>query len=163
MARLTYSIFEGRLTGFLNGELIQIHAVSGGGSGAWGGPTADRLSNNPYLTHVKQKLGITRGGAIPVGTYTIQMPFLVGEHCRAYLRPDKPLPNQRGGFLIHGRGVLGSDGCIVPLFASPSLALGSSEEKNAYWKSFDEFMEKLRKDGGGRLVVVESETGDRFA
>ncbi len=118
-----------------------------------GGASMPGIVNWPYATH-QRRSGSQRGGAIPPGVYTIGRPFLTGIHYRARLIPHGSLPNDRGGFQIHGRGEHGSDGCIVPLFSS---------EHGEYWKAYDRFMADLAKDGGGTLVVIEAQGGGLFA
>ena len=155
-ARLTYSIYEGLLTGTANNKPVHIFALSGGG----GGSTSHRLGaidpslvNNPDATGVKttdNKTGHHHGGPIPLGSYTVSAPFLHstkdGKHSFQCVRltPDKDNHMMgRDGFLIHGTGKHGSDGCIVPTNAA----------------AFHGLMSALSHDGGGRLIVI-SRIGD---
>lgn len=45
---LSYYIFEGLLTGFANGNLVHISALSGGGGGSTRHRASDAV-NNPYM------------------------------------------------------------------------------------------------------------------
>lgn len=147
---LTYCIFEGVLTGFANGTLIHISALSGGG----GGSTRNHPSgavNNPYMEGLKTvstRAGHVHGGPLPPGTYTIKNPAL-NRHLglSAELVPKRANMMGRSGFFIHGRGPHGSDGCIVPLNHS----------------QFNQLMHALRISHGGNLVVAERMGGERFA
>jgi hypothetical protein len=58
-----------------------------------------------------------------------------------------PLPGNRSGFFIHGRGRHGSDGCIVPL--DPA--------------QFRSLMDDLTKSNGGTLIVAETMSDQRLA
>jgi hypothetical protein len=159
-ARLTYYIFEGVLTGFLSPEapaqdghglaeaempkLIHIVAWSGGAGGSKVLPPEDS-ANNPYDYALQEddEAGI-RGGPIPPGRYKILPP---SHHPKkhflcARLEPLQPLPNHRGGFLIHGQGRKGSDGCIV---------LRDDD--------FHPMMSRLARSRGGMLVVCQAMDG----
>ena len=151
-ANLTYSIFEGVLTGTAAGRALNISALSGGG----GGSTRHRpttAANNPYMEAFKTvgkagAKGHVHGGPIPPGKYTIKKP---GHHPHLGLSAElvhpywKPMG--RDGFYIHGRGHHGSDGCIVPL--------------NPH--EFHDLMVALTLSNGGTLIVQETMSGDRFA
>ena len=151
-ANLTYYIFEGVLSGTVNGKFVHIPALSGGGGGTKrkAGPTEPDTVNNPYRTGQAEKAGV-RGGPIPVGLYLIQKPAAWHGGKAARLTPSQPIQffaaTGRGGFLIHGRGPLGSDGCIVPLHPN----------------QFQGLMDGLEKDDGGTLTVLETQDGARFA
>jgi hypothetical protein len=150
-ATLTYYIFEGVLVGTVDGKTIHIWAKSGGGGGSTKGASAPDAVNNPYLTSQKLKVGI-RGGPIPIGRYKIQRPAPWHRGLAARLEPEPPSHFQKrtgrgGGFLIHGSGPLGSDGCIVPTDKAEFLAL----------------INGLMKDNGGILTVLETMGGERFA
>ncbi len=160
-AKLTYYIREAILEGIVSGEFIQIVAVSGGGSGKTDNkyttnlPPEEPYFNNPTYTGVRksQSEGI-RGGPLPAYLYIISKP----ERNRAILTPTKNRhtavsgatfkmeTGRDGGFQIHGRGAVGSDGCIVPLVPD----------------EFHQLMERLRKDGGGLLTVKDSMEGDEI-
>jgi hypothetical protein len=149
-ANLTYYIFEGVLAGSVNEMTVQISAVTGGGGGSTKHTPSDSM-NNPYMYGLKTaSIGHQHqhGGPIPLGTYKISPP---AHHphlgLSARLDPAKPLPNNRGGFFIHGRGPHGSDGCIVPTDAS----------------KFRGLMHELTLSQGGTLIVAETMDGSRFA
>lgn len=108
-----------------------------------------------------------RGGPIPIGPYTIAKPE---EHphlgLAAKLTPYSPKAHRssldRGGFYIHGRGRKGSDGCIVSTFVlDDSYTL--KQDKTDYSVRFHQFMDALSCDHGGKLTVLETMDGDRFA
>jgi len=61
------------------------------------------------------------------------------------LEPQFTPPNDRGGFLIHSQGDLGSDGCIV----LPDDV-------------FDDVMGKLQKSAGGHLQVCQAMEDSAF-
>lgn len=151
-ADLTYYIWEGILTGTVNGRMFHISALSGGAGGSTKHtPTA--FANNPYMEAFKTKgkagaRGHVHGGPIPPGTYTIKKP---GHHKHLGLSAELVHPHWkpmgRDGFYIHGQGHHGSDGCIVPL--NPV--------------QFQDLMSALTKSNGGTLIVEETMSGDRFA
>ena len=148
-AQLTYYIFEGVLVGFIGTELIHLSAWSGGAGGS-NKNRPDDSANNPYMyamrevDNKKKKIHV-HGGPIPPGGYRILPP---GHHANlglsARLEPEPPrrLPNDRGGFYIHGQGPHGSDGCIVPSKAD-----------------FPGLMEKLKASQGGSLHVCQAMDG----
>jgi hypothetical protein len=151
MAELTYYIFEGVLVGFAGGGFIQIFSGSGGGAGSTKNPTA-WTANSPYATVVKTKGKASskqheHGGPLPLGRYTIHPSSKhqkLGRAC--YLEPNKrTYMFGRSGFYIHGKGRHGSDGCIVPSERLPFL------------------LDRIDRDGGGTLHVMEGMEGDRFA
>jgi hypothetical protein len=157
-AQLTYYIFEGVLVGCIERDLIHISAWSGGGGGSTQHRTDDSANNpymsanNPYMYALKEvdnkaKHIHIHGGPIPPGAYRIHSP---DHHPKlglsAQLQPLTPLPNNRGGFYIHGQGPHGSDGCIVP----------SKDD-------FQGFMEKLKVSKGGKLHVSQAMDGVAFA
>jgi hypothetical protein len=137
-ASLSYYISEGLLTGLAAGHMVSLRAMSGGGGGSTkhGGNTD---TNNPSSTGLKET-SAHRGGPLPAGRYKIAAPSRRA-HLGLCAELDPYDKDQgahmfgRGGFFIHGRGPLGSDGCIVPM------------------ESFAELMGYLTKDRGGVLVV----------
>jgi hypothetical protein len=150
-ADLTYYIFEGVLTGIVNGRAIHMIALSGGGGGSTLHKTVMSM-NNPYMEALKT-VGSgkthTHGGPLPPGKYLVQAPAKHG-HLGLSARLDPSAghaPMGRDGFYIHGAGPHGSDGCIVPT------------DKN----QFQVLMELLTKSGGGTLLVVETMDLGRFA
>jgi len=70
------------------------------------------LANNPYATGVKKK-GTMPGGPTIMGKYQLK----THESKQNWIRLvpfSENLMHGRDGFAIHGRGMRGSDGCIVP-------------------------------------------------
>jgi hypothetical protein len=150
-ASLTYSIWEGTLTGFLSGSLIHMEALSGGGGGSTL-HSAAYSTNNPYSEGLKTSGAASsplhvHGGPIPPGRYTIEVPAKQGHLGLAARLTSNESHYGRGGFFIHGRGPHGSDGCIVPLYSA----------------DFTILMTGLTVEKGGTLFVVEMGDGSRFA
>jgi hypothetical protein len=151
-ADLTYYIFEGLLTGYVEGKMFHIAALSGGAGGSTTTKTSGAV-NNPYQEGLKttgpaKSAGHVHGGPIPPGRYSIHKPAIhphLGLSARLEHRHWRPMG--RDGFFIHGRGPHGSDGCIVPLLQP----------------QFTYLMDALKKSGGGTLVVAEAMDGSRFA
>lgn len=149
-ASLSYFIFERLLTGTAGGRRIHVPALSGGGGGSKVNPPNDD-TNNPYSLGVRTGVGASgkhvHGGPLPLGRYTIKPP---ARHPRlglsARLEPTGQPMLGRAGFLIHGRGPHGSDGCIVPV--SPA--------------DFQPLMDALAASRGGILYVEEAMGGWRF-
>ena len=108
--------------------------------------------NNPYMEGLKtvgSGKSHVHGGPIPPGSYNVQTPAK-HSHLGLSARLDSltgKAPMGRDGFYIHGRGPHGSDGCIVPL--DPH--------------QFTQLMQDLSTTHGGRLVVVETMDGTRYA
>lgn len=156
-ANLFYYIREGVLEGTVNGEPVRISTYSGGGSGYDpANPRSVRYTrdteaaNNPYRTRQLTNEALnTRGGPIPPGRYSIKKPD--SESKNVSLEPLNPIgffrkTGRTGGFLIHGAGPKGSDGCLVP----------------ASTTEFKDLMDKLKSSDGGTLWVLESVEGDMF-
>ncbi len=111
-ADLKYNIAEERLYGLVGGTSISCAAGSGGragtktaGAGNWW------LQNNVFATHVHN--GEHNYGPLPMGSY-FMYPH---EKTKNMVRLEPFKTNRmfgRTGFLIHGRGKIGSHGCIVP-------------------------------------------------
>jgi len=125
-----YSIAQNRLRGRIGQTSIDLIAYSGGGEGA---TTASNVSRNP-LAHLPttgasyaSKAAIdadNRGGPLPPGWWYVEPP---GSYESAqFAKPIAllvPIGNQlkqfpgrdfnKAPFLVHGRGQLGSDGCLV--------------------------------------------------
>jgi len=113
---LTFNVVDGRLTGKIGTYNVNAVAGSGGRSGSkTQGACNYFLANNPFATHTKlekTKPGSV-GGTLPQGIYTLRTHEK--KHNQIRLVPDTGNDmHGRDGFLIHGRGPRGSDGCIVP-------------------------------------------------
>lgn len=145
-ANLVYSLWDGMLVGTAGGGAVSIKALSGGGGGSTTKPSDPFAVNNPVTTDQKAERGKgIRGGPIPPGEYTILAPGPSGAgHVVANLIPR--YKTTRSGFQIHGRGPLGSDGCIVPLDQ----------------RQFSDLIAALTKDSGGVLRVVDASSRNVF-
>lgn len=152
-ASLTYYIREGVLVGFANDVFFHICAASGGGGGSTKNTPAF-WANNPYYPGLKTYGKPTveyhvHGGPIPPGLYKIDRPKLHPTlKLSARLTPKNPKAvGKRDGFLIHGPGPHGSDGCIVLLKQ----------------KELEPLMYALSWSAGGTLFVEEAMYGVHFA
>ena len=109
---LTYNIADGRLSGLVDGVRIDAHAGSGGRAGSKTPYAANYfLANNPLAPHVKAGGDIF--GPLPQGRFRLQL----HESRPNWIRLIADRSNimlVRDGFAIHGRGAVGSHGCIVP-------------------------------------------------
>lgn len=110
--QLTYNIAEEHLVGYFAGVRIDCAAGSGGRAGSKAAGAGNWwLQNNPLATQVHA--GAHGFGPLPQGLYHMEP----HETHKAMVRLD-PFPanamHGRSGFLIHGRGSIGSHGCIVP-------------------------------------------------
>ena len=143
-ANLQYSITLARLWGTIGTTHISINAVSGGRAGSTNANAVDHVVANNVLK-MGQKTNHAKGihgGPLPIGRYTIsaaaQHPHL---GLSARLTPTTGGLTfgmlDRSGFLIHGRGSHGSDGCIVPVTAA----------------EFQRLMKELKAISGGELTV----------
>jgi hypothetical protein len=149
-ALLKYYIYEALLTGQLDGKLILMSAMSGGGSMSKLKITDPTVVNNPYAwtkkaTYKSKKFATpqNRGGPIPPGEYEIGAPDSSRGYLASFLKPLGPTAMllkriNRDGFLIHGSGKYGSDGCIVP--STPA--------------DYQKLMNGLKADKGGKLIVL---------
>jgi hypothetical protein len=158
-ANFTYYISEGILVGTANNTPFYISALSGGGGMSSKGITDSSVVNNPYMTGKKTSYegknnatSENRGGPIPLGRYRIAPPTLGYGYKYARLLPFGQTVRtlhgiKRDGFLIHSRGKLGSDGCIVPVS----------------FDSLKSLMDALEVSQGGMLFVVESMNEGAFA
>ncbi len=113
---LTYNICSMRLTGAIDGARVELVAFSGGRAGSkTKGAVNPVLANNPF--HTGHKLDPKKkddiGGAIPQGYYTLHAHETKPNWIRL-VPASKNYMQGRDGFAIHGRGVRGSDGCLVP-------------------------------------------------
>jgi hypothetical protein len=111
-AQLTYNIVEETLRGICGIAQINCTAGSGGragtkskGAGNW------YLQNNALATHIHH--GAHSYGPLPQGYY-----YMHPHESHAHMVRLDPFASNmmfgRSGFLIHGRGQIGSHGCIVP-------------------------------------------------
>jgi hypothetical protein len=111
---LQYLIIDGLLFGTVNGIHFQMKAVSGGRAGSkTPGVVNTHIANNPWFVghgHPENP----EGGPIPCGEYTVHRHESKNNQLRLTPDPGTPMAG-RAGFLIHGRGAVGSQGCIVPL------------------------------------------------
>jgi len=114
-AELEYNVASMRLKGNIDGFLIDTLAYSGGRGGTkTAGAANERIINNPLLSSLKYTKGVkgSIGGPLPSGLYKLMLHSKVNE---VKLIPVSVVNNYgRGEFLIHGRGKIGSQGCIVP-------------------------------------------------
>lgn len=112
---LVYNIVEQTLQGRIDGVAITAQAVSGGRAGSkTPGVVNFFLANNPYMTRVKEH-GAQAGGPIAIARYAIHTHKTTPNWLR--LIPVAGYGERlhgRDGFAIHGRGPIGSQGCIVP-------------------------------------------------
>jgi hypothetical protein len=150
---VTYLIASERLFGTVAGEKFAFNAYSGGGRGTTNDIVAEftLASFSPYRKMNQQRN--TRGGAIPPGTWRIEVPREAGDPKGPWvslLTPDTETRErypQRdfdvAPFKIHGNGPLGSDGCIV---IKPGHRIP--------------FLEAVKKAGGASLTVLWQ--GDRM-
>lgn len=120
---LVYLIGEERLYGKVGGEQLSLRAYSGG---ARGSRVAARPENSAASFDVRK--GVEghgpgeRGGPLPPGHYlahATEQHHTLGranwlESVTAHLKYQTRDYSRGPGFYIHGRGPLGSDGCIVP-------------------------------------------------
>lgn len=110
--QLTYNIAEERLSGNIGGVAIDCAAGSGGRAGTKTKNAENwYLKNNVFATPVHH--GAHAYGPLPLGYY-----YMRPHETDAHMVRLVPFPSNimfgRSGFLIHGRGKIGSHGCIVP-------------------------------------------------
>ena len=138
---LVYDIAKELLYGTVGREKFHLKAYSGGGRGkAEGyGPGENSLTSRLSTTKEDED-GRIRGGPIPPGDYRClylahHPPFkgpvihlLPEANARAIhtVLASMPIPHGRGRFFIHGRGELGSDGCIVPDIPTERMRLNKA-------------------------------------
>jgi hypothetical protein len=141
---LTYDIAKELLYGTVGKEKFHLKAYSGGGRGkaAGYGPGESSLRSHLSTTKEDEDAGI-RGGPIPPGDYRCvylahHHPFkgaviqLSPQHSARAIHTvfaSMPIVHHRGGFYIHGRGELGSDGCIVPEIPTERIRLNNAVKK----------------------------------
>jgi len=114
---LVYNVLEAQLVGRIDGVHVSAYAVSGGRAGSkTAGAVNPLLANNPYATRVKKagdEKSAPPGGPIVLGTYSLKT-HESKPHMIRLIPAEGTAMHGRSGFLIHGRGPRGSDGCIVP-------------------------------------------------
>lgn len=127
---LEYRIADQVLEGILGGVKIRILAGCGGRAGSTKTNPLANVAQNPCMTdlkHVKGNKTARIGGPLPCGLYKMkatQKQVTPKKGTTKFidwiaLEPEKSnLMFGRGGFAIHGRGEIGSQGCIVPYSAS---------------------------------------------
>jgi hypothetical protein len=152
---LTCDIAKELLYGTVGKEKFHIKAYSGGGRGKAEGHAPGENTLRSHLSTTKEGEGTgVRGGPIPPGDYRCvylahHLPFK-GPVIRLSAEPNAraihtvfasmPIVHHRGGFYIHGRGELGSDGCIVPEIPTERLRLNNA----------------VKKEHGGTLKVINA-------
>ena len=111
-ADIVYNIADGILAGELDGFRIRTYAGSGGRAGSKVPGAVNRLlANNPFATGVHGAGHLK--GPLPMGRYKMKRHEVRSHWIR--LDPERGnVMHGRAGFAIHGRGQVGSHGCIVP-------------------------------------------------
>jgi hypothetical protein len=148
---LTYNIVEERLSGMIGPVPINCCAGSGGRAGTktkngenW------YLKNNALATHVHS--GAHQYGPLPQGKYNMR-PHETDKHM---VRLD-PFPSNimhgRRGFLIHGRGKIGSHGCIVPYEFGDVLKIH---------KAVEDYIKSYKADPILQVIAVGSDVDRKF-
>lgn len=111
--QLRYNIAEELLFGTIDKTLIRCNAGSGGYAGTKKqGKENYFLKNNALATGVGGP-GAHAFGPIPLGYWWMHPHESDANRVRLAAFPTTQTFN-RGPFLIHGRGPIGSEGCIVP-------------------------------------------------
>lgn len=167
---LTYYIHESLIEGTIHGKFLSINAYSGGGALA----TDESLINKKMINNVCDidkvarypsnglRTKNMRGGPIVPGDYTIDATILgntedsngrIYDNRRIILTPSAKTGkiinklNRRGGFRIHFKGDIGSDGCIV------------LDDYTMFLKLITE----VQASNGGKLKVRKSRNGEEWA
>ncbi|MDE8653696.1 hypothetical protein [Novosphingobium album (ex Liu et al. 2023)] len=113
MDDMTFNSLEGTLYGTVGGTRFHMRAVSGGRGGSRQKNAAVDILANNFLSSAVKKGPNPIGGTIPMGSYDMEVHETKQNQIRLI-----PVGGQRmfgrDGFLIHGQGPRGSDGCIVP-------------------------------------------------
>lgn len=112
---LRYNIESRRITGRLESLVINELAGSGGRAGSKAVTENISLANNSLATHIggKRSQGTHNYGPIPRGKYWLK----IHESRNNWIRlipNNNNVMHGRTGFAIHGRGQVGSHGCLVP-------------------------------------------------
>jgi hypothetical protein len=125
-AVLTYNAPLQLLSGSIGNQFFHMKAYSGGGRGSVHVDQWDRSLKSHFAN--TREVGSQRGGTLPSGHYLCHYrahhpkfhECIWLERCSDAVAINSPfsthaIPHYRGNdFFIHGRGELGSDGCIVP-------------------------------------------------
>ncbi len=115
MANMRYNIESGILKGWIGDVEIHGKFGSGGRSGSKKVSPNMFLANNSLATHIggHRSKGTHAYGPIPRGLYKLRL----HEKKENWIRLIPDAGNSmfgRDGFAIHGRGAIGSHGCLVP-------------------------------------------------
>jgi hypothetical protein len=132
---LRYNIASGILSGRLDGTQIEMAGGSGGRAGSRTPGAVNRLlANNPFATPIggPRSEGTHLYGPIPMGDYELSVRS--GDRHWIPLKPLSGSMHGRSRFAIHGRGTIGSHGCIVIYDTSALERLQALVEKNAEGK-----------------------------
>jgi hypothetical protein len=132
---LYYNVKNEWLHGSIGPHHFSMHAYSGGGRGSVKRDVPEHASESWNVFRAEDRDHKVRGGPIPPGMYICE--YHKHERFGECIRlrslisalPPRQLhlhPVLRGGFYIHGRGDLGSDGCIVPHDRSRRLNLNAA-------------------------------------
>ena len=143
---LRYNIMSEMLYGTVAGQSISMKAYSGGGRGSKSGVERSNIRHWDTQKKAPAKYDeANRGGPLPQGYYIVKY---LGKykHYGVSARLEQTLTSllysdftsdispisvtQRDGFLIHGMGPKGSDGCIVPANAKSLNHLLSALKKS---------------------------------
>lgn len=115
MYDLKFNIVDGLLQGFLGGNRFSLSCGSGGRAGTkTPGAELWHLSGNPLATHIggPQSKNTHIFGPLPIGHYTLSTREKK-ENWIDLTPMSGTITFGRSGFAIHGRGAVGSHGCIV--------------------------------------------------
>ena len=148
---LTYNIAEARLSGSFGGAVIDCAAVSGGRAG-----TTTKGAGNWYLQNNALATCIHHGGdlfgPLPMGLYA-----MYPHESKKNMVRLEPFPSNymfgRSGFLIHGRGKIGSHGCIVP---------GDPKDLHAICAAVANFIKLHRTRPVLEVIAVGGNIDDKF-
>lgn len=129
---INYDVSAAALFGRIGGWEFRADAASGGGRGSTNKKVPQQTLKSHLATTRTIKTGAhqyqQRGGPLPPGLYLcryLQAHTTFGECLRLEMSEgareirtpfaSAPIAHGRDGFYIHGRGEMGSDGCIVPM------------------------------------------------
>lgn len=114
MADLSFNIATGQLSGTINNYSFAVRAWSGGRGGSKTPHVASEVMvNNPLLTCLKLDNSSHYAGPLPMAFYYLTANKEKQNWIK--LTPFRGYMCKRDGFYIHGRGPIGSEGCIVPV------------------------------------------------